>query len=101
MSLPEEDRERAEPVAGRREHDMSRTRRCKRARDACPFLGRGRGKAGTQVSTPSVRADLPAGLGVDEPQHAGVGQLLLTRVADLDRDDLVPAREIEQRATPI
>ena len=42
-----------------------------------------------------------AGLGVDEPEVADVGQLLLARVADLDRDHVVPAGELEQRAAPV
>ena len=48
-----------------------------------------------------VDAELLARLGIDEPEVADVRQLLLARVADLDRDHLVPARQLEQRAAPV
>ena len=43
------------------------------------------------------RRSLPAGLGVDEREVADVGQLLLARVVDLDRDHLVARGERQQR----
>ena len=50
-----------------------------------------------RVSTRSCAS----GLRVDEPELAGVRQLLLARVADLDGDHLVPPGELEQRPAPV
>ena len=61
-------------------------------------LGRGRG--GEPLAEPArVRVDLElaAALGVDEPERPDRLERLLARVAHLDRDDLVAAREAEQR----
>ena len=44
-----------------------------------------------------VDADLAAGLGIDERQLADVGQVVLARVVDLDREHLVPRRDRGQR----
>ena len=41
------------------------------------------------------------GLGIDEPEVAGVRKLLLARIADLDGDHVVAAGELEQRAAPV
>ena len=62
-----------------------------------PLLLRRGGEAAAQHCARGVHAQLAAGLGIDEPQLARVGQLLLARVADLDADHLVPARDLEQR----
>ena len=48
-----------------------------------------------------VHAELAAGLGVDEPEVADVGQLLLARVADLDGDTSWRAATRQQRLAPV
>jgi hypothetical protein len=44
---------------------------------------------------------LTSRLGIDQRQVADVRQRLLARVADLDRDDVVAAREVEHRPAPV
>ena len=58
-------------------------------------------KALTQRAAAGVDSDLPPGLRVDEPQVAHVGQLLLARIADLDRQHLVATHHFEQRLAPV
>ena len=77
---------------------MPGARRGERAGDAGPFFCRGRGETGTETLAARIGADLPASLRIHKPEHARVRELLLARVADLDRDDLVPPGQIEQRA---
>src|SRR5436305_352543 len=48
-----------------------------------------------------VDADLAAGLRIDEPHLADIGQLLLTRVADLDGEHLVAREQLQQRPPPV
>ena len=48
-----------------------------------------------------VDAQLAARLGIDEPELADVGELLLARVADLDRDGRMPAGDAQQRLVPV
>ena len=48
-----------------------------------------------------VDAQARAGLRVDEPELADVDELLLARVADLDREHVVPAGEVEERPAPV
>src|SRR5206468_3867743 len=65
------------------------------------LFGGGGGEALAEGSAARVDPDLPARLRVDEPQLADVGKLLLARVADLDRQYLVPAHQLEQRLAPV
>ena len=44
--------------------------------------------------------ELLAGLRVLDDDHAGVGKLVLARVEQADRDDLVTLGELEQRHAP-
>ena len=80
---------------------MADAERAERAGEAAPLLGGGGGEAGAELRVPGVDAELPAGLRVDEPELAGVRQLLLARVADLDGEDVVPAGELEHRPAPV
>ena len=48
-----------------------------------------------------VDAQLAAGLGVDEPQVADGGQLLLARVAHLERDHVMAVQQAQQRLAPV
>ncbi len=48
-----------------------------------------------------VDAELPPALGIDEPELAHVGELLLARVANLDGQDGVTSREAKQRVAPV
>src|SRR5205085_8730177 len=97
----QEDRERPEPLALGREDDVPDAERGERRRDLVPLGRRRSGEPGAQLRAPRVDPELPAGLGVDEPELAHVRELLLARIADLDRDDVVPPREREQRPPPV
>ena len=70
-------------------------------RDLLPLRGRRRREALAQLRVRGVDAELAAGLGIDEPELADVRQRLLARVADLDREHVVAARELEQRRAPV
>ena len=74
-----------------------RKRVCKRGALLCS----GCRKPGTQAFASGIGTQLAAGLGVDEPQHSRIRELLLTRILDLDGHHLVPARELEQGAAPV
>ena len=54
-----------------------------------------------QPTARRVDLELAAGLGIDQPQLPELRQLLLSRVADLDRDDVVASAEREQRPAPV
>src|SRR6266576_465790 len=97
----EKDGERPEPVARGGQYDVPCARRGQRARNLRALVGRCRCEARAQPFAPRVGADLPAGLRIDEPQDAGVRQLLFAGVAHLDRNDLVPAGELDQRTPPV
>src|SRR5439155_16773397 len=71
------------------------------ARDLRALFRGGSGEPCAQPLAARVGAYLPSRLGIDEPEHAGVRELLFARVADLDRDHFVPPCELEQRVTPI
>ena len=53
------------------------------------------------VAVARVDAQLAAGLRIDEPQLADVGELLLARVADLDRERRMAAGDAQQRVPPV
>ena len=53
------------------------------------LVGGGLGEPVAEAARRRVDADLAAGLGVDERELADVGQLVLARVADLDREHRV------------
>ena len=54
-----------------------------------------------ELAAAGVDAQLPSRLGIDEPEVADVGQLLLPRVTDLHGDDVVARRELEQPRPPV
>ena len=102
LSCPPQERdERAQPVAGGGEDDVAGAGRGELAGDVASLGRGGVGEAVAELLAAGVDAELSAGLGVDEPELAGVRQLLLARVADLDRDDVVAAGELEQRPAPV
>ena len=80
---------------------MARADGRERARDGAPLLGRRGREPLAEPPAAGVDAQLLPRLGIDEPEDADVGQLLLAWVADLDRDDVVPARELEQLPAPV
>ena len=53
-----------------------------------------------EVGVARVDDELLAGLRVLDDDHAGVGELVLARVEEADRDDLVTLGQLEQRALP-
>src|SRR4029450_10969334 len=75
--LPEEPGERAQPVLVRAERAVRDPERCELARDLRPVrLARGC-ECGTRLRAPRVALDASPRLGVDEPEMADVGQLVL------------------------
>ena len=64
-------------------------------------LGGGDGEPLAQLAVARVDAQLPSALGIDEPQLADVGELLLARIAHLDREHGVPAGEAQERRPPV
>ena len=69
--------------------------------DLAPLGRRGGREPRPQPRAAGIDPELPPRLGIDEPELAHVRQLLLARVADLDRDDVVPAGEREERPAPV
>ena len=92
--------ERPQPVALGREHDVADAERRELVATAARSVGGG-GEALAQARAARVDAELAAGLRVDEPAARPRRQLLLARVADLDRDDVVAGGELDQRRTPV
>src|SRR5882724_8990360 len=80
---------------------MARACGCERAGEFSPLCRGRRSETGAKLLAARVGPELPSRLGIDEPQNARIRQLLLARVPDLDRDHIVPAGELEQRATPV
>src|SRR3954447_23453714 len=81
--------ERTEPVAGGRDGDVRDAGRAEHPGDLGPF-GRGCAReAFAHAVVPGVGVEWVGGLGVEEPYGADVRELVLTRIADLDSDDLV------------
>jgi len=72
-------------------------RTCKRG---ALFRGR-RCEASPQLLAPGIRTQLAAGLGIDQPEHSRVRELLFTRIPDLDSHHLVSAGELEQGLAPV
>src|SRR6185436_335407 len=102
LAAPLEERgERPQPVTVGRERDVADAGRAEHAHEALALLRRRRREALAEPSARRVDAELPAGLGVDEPQLADVGELLLARVADLDRDRRMAAGDAKQRPVPV
>ena len=91
--LCEERGERPQPVALGRERDVADAGGCEARGERAALLARGRRESLAQAPIAGVDAQLPAGLRIDEPQLADVGELLLARVAHLDRQHGVPAGE--------
>ncbi len=76
-------------------------RRGQQLRDVGPLVGRRRREPLSEPAAPRVDAQQLSGLGVDEPERADVRELLLARVAHLESDDVVPARQLEQGPPPV
>ena len=71
------------------------------ARELGALLGRAGGEALADLAAVRVDAQLAPGLGVDEPQVADRGQLLLARVAHLERDHVMAVQQPQQRLAPV
>ena len=84
----------------------SRPRRCRRRRGASAARSSasrclaGLAQAVAELGVARVDRELLAGLGVLDHDHARVGQLVLARVEQPDRDDLVALGQLQQRALP-
>src|SRR5207249_4197218 len=96
-----EDRKRSQPVAGRAQNDVPRSSGGEHSGQLRALYLRSGRKAAPQSFAPRVRAHLSPGLRVDEPEDTGVRQLLLAWIPDLDRDDVVSSRELEERTPPV
>ena len=66
-----------------------------RARNVCPFGRRRNGEALAQPAAAGIDAELAPSFRVDEPEQPDIRELLLARIADLDRDDVVMAGELQ------
>src|SRR5204862_786832 len=91
----------AQPVATGRQHAVRHAERRQDARDAAALLGSRDCEALAQRAAARVDANLASGLRIDEPEVAQVGQLLLARIADLDREYLVSAHHLEAGLAPV
>ena len=80
---------------------MRHAERRQDARHAAALVRGGNGEALAQRCAPGVDPNLAARLGVDEPELADVGELLLARVADLDREDVMPVEHAQKRRAPV
>src|SRR5262245_42825986 len=80
---------------------MTDTRGREHPDEPAALLGGSFGKALAELAVARVDPDLAAGLGVDQAQLADVGELLLARVADLDRQGRMATGDAEQRVAPV
>ena len=80
---------------------MAHAERSEHAREPAALFSGGESEPRPQLGAPCVHSELPTGLGIDEPELAGVGQLLLPWILDLHRDHVVAARELEQGLPPV
>ena len=80
---------------------MADADRGERGDERAPFLRGRRGEALAQTAVARVDAQLPPRLGIDEAQLADVGELLLARIADLDREHRVAPRQPQERRAPV
>src|SRR4051794_21005590 len=99
--MAEEARELAQPIALGSEHDVSCPGGGDLRRDLPSLLGGRGGELRAHALARGVPLQLPAGLGIDEPQLTELRQLLLARIANLDRHDVMAAAEHEQRTPPV
>ena len=90
-----------QPVAAGREHEVLGARAAQLARDLVALGRRGAGEALAHRAAGRVDLQLAPGLRVDEPQLARGRELLLARVADLDRERPVAAAQRAQRIGPV
>ena len=84
----------AKPIAGRREDDVVDACGAKLGRDLATLFGGTSFKSLSKLLAPSVDADLPPRLWIDEPQVADVRQRLFARIANLDSRDVMPVSEL-------
>ena len=59
------------------------------------------GETVTEARVARIDPQLRPGLGIREPHLADVDELLLPRVADLDREHIVVAGEVDEPRTPV
>src|SRR3954471_10294442 len=93
--------EDAQPVAAGRELDVVRPRAAQGGADLFALGRRGGGEAVPDPALAGVYVDLAAGLGIDEPEVAGVDEVLFARVDDLDRHHAMAGAQRLQRTLPV
>ena len=93
--------EDAQPVATRREDDVRRTCGREIESDLPALLDGGLGEPGAQARIAGIDAEARARLRVAEPDLAHVDELVLARVADLDREHVVAGGEVDERRAPV
>ena len=79
---------------------MSTPARSVSARSSASRVLAGLAQAMPELGVARVDRELLAGLGVLDDDHAGVGKLVLARIEQPDRDDLVALGQLQQRALP-
>src|SRR5688572_20570694 len=89
-----------EPVAIGAQHQVVGTGVAERSGDAGALRSRGVGVAAAQALVRRLDLQTRTGLGVDEVEHAYVGQLELAWIDHLDAEHLVAGRHRPQRAGP-
>ena len=94
-------RERPEPVAAGGEDEVVDADPPQVRGDRVPVGRRGAGEPVPEAPRRRVDANLAAGLGVDQGELAEVRQLAFTRIADLDREDVMSRGERREGSLPI
>ena len=92
-------RARDEVVLGRDLVDVDPGAEGRRAQLGLALLA-GSAEPMPELGVARVDGELLAGLGVLDDDHAGVGKLVLARVEEPDRDDLVALGQLQQRPLP-
>ena len=80
---------------------MTDARGAERARDLGPLCSGSHCEALAKSTAASVDAELATGLWIDQPEQTDVRKLLLTWIANLDCDDVVSPRHLEERSPPV
>ena len=80
---------------------MTDARGAERARDLGPLCSGSKCEALAKSTAAGVDAELATGFRIDQPEQTDVRKLLLTRIANLDCDDVVPTRHLEEWSPPV
>src|SRR6266404_4217074 len=99
--LPQEGRERTEPVALRRDRDVTDAGRREARDQRAPLVRRCDRETLPQAPVSCVHAQLTARFRVDQAKLTDIGKLLLAWIANLDGQHGMAAGEPQQRRPPV